>query len=397
MIGLSAILLILAASLQLLALPRPVRADRDRSKPGHRACEAAARSAEKETPPDDWFVTQRVTHGGIPIGAPERAAAQAAALAQAVEQSNRALATARWRFVGPTNIGGRVVDIAVDPIAADTIYIAAATGGVWKSTDRGARFTSIWPAANPESMGALVITPNGTLFAGTGEANPGGGSITYGGGGIFRSVDGGARWQRVGLTSSGAIGRLVVDPINPQRIFAAVTGRLYNPGGQRGVYESTDGGSSWRRVLAGDNSTTGAVDLAIDPTNPNRVFAAMWDHLREPDLRTYGGVGSGVYRSIDGGTTWQRLTNGLPPSSPTIGRIGIAVAPSNPQRVFAIAIQTGGLFQGLYRSDDGGDSWTQMPNSSALSGAQSTYGWWFGRIWVDPVDQNHVFGAGVYL
>ena len=217
-------------------------------------------------------------------------------------------------------------------------------------------------------MGALVIASNGTLFAGTGEANPGGGSITYGGGGIFRSVDGGETWQRVGLTNSGAIGRLVIDPTNPQRIFAAATGGLYNPGGQRGVYESTDGGSTWRQVLAGDNSTTGAVDLAIDPTNPNRVFAAMWDHLREPDLRTYGGVGSGVYRSVDGGRTWQRLTNGLPASSPTIGRIGVAVAASNPQRVFAIVIQTNGLFQGLYRSDNGGDSWTQLPSSSTLSG-----------------------------
>src|SRR6266702_3750668 len=344
MVGLLAVPLVVAASLQVVSLPRFVRADRERNKPSQRACEAAARSAEKESPPEDWFVTQRVTHSGIPIGAPERAGAQAAALAQAAEQSNRPLATAGWRFAGPTNIGGRVVDIAVDPVAADTIYVAAATGGVWKSTDRGARFTSIWPAANPQSMGALVITPNGTLFAGTGEANPGGGSITYGGGGIFRSVNGGVTWQRVGLANSGAIGHLV-----------------------------------------------------IDPTNPNRVFASMWDHLREPDLRTYGGVGSGVYRSTDGGSTWQRLTNGLPPPSATIGRIGIAVAPSNPQRVFAIVIQTGGLLQGLYRFDDGGDAWTQLPNSSALSAAQSTYGWWFGRIWVDPSNQNHVFGAGVYL
>ena len=392
-----AILLVLATSLPLVSLRSFVRGDREQNKPAQRASQADSRSAAKESPPEDWFITQRVTYGGIPIGAPERAAAQAAALAEAAEQSNRPLATARWRFVGPTNIGGRVVDIAVDPVGADTIYVAAATGGVWKSTDRGARFSSIWPATNTQAMGALVITPNGTLFAGTGESNPGGGSITYGGGGIFRSVNTGATWQRVGLANSGAIGRLVIDPTNPQRIFAAATGRLYNPGGQRGVYESTDSGSTWRRVLAGDNSTTGAADLAIDPTNPNRVFAAMWDHLREPDLRTYGGVGSGVYRSTDGGTTWQRLTNGLPPPSATIGRIGVAVAPSNPQRVFAIVIQTGGLFQGLYRSDDGGDSWTQLPNSSALSAAQSTYGWWFGRIWVDPADQNHVFGAGVYL
>src|SRR5215475_7574471 len=383
-IRLLALLLVVAASLQLVSLLRSVRADREESRPAQRKCQADERLGEKESPPEDWFVTQRVTHGGIPDGAPERAGAQAAALAQAAEQSNRPLAIARWRFVGPTNIGGRVVDIAVDPVAADTIYVAAATGGVWKSIDRGARFTSIWPAANPQSMGALVMTASGTLFAGTGEANPGGGSIMYGGGGIFRSVDGGATWQRVGLANSGAIGRLVIDPTDPQRIFAAVTGRLYNPGGQRGVYESTDGGSTWRRVLAGDNSTTGAVDLAIDPTNPNRVFAAMWDHLREPDLRTYGGVGSGVYRSTDGGTTWLRLTNGLPPPSATIGRIGVAVAPSNPQRVFAIVIQTRGLFQGLYRSDNGGDSWTQLPNSSALSDAQSTYGWWFGRMWVDP-------------
>src|SRR5262245_30546972 len=195
-VRLLAILLVLSASLQLLSLPRLGRAGWERSKPGQRACQAGARSAEKETPPEDWFVTQRVTHGGIPSRAPERAGAQAAALAQLSEQSNRPLAAARWNFVGPTNIGGRVVDIAVDPVAADTIYVAAATGGVWKSTDRGARLTSIWPAANPQSMGALVMTASGTLFAGTGEANPGGGSITYGGGGIFRSVDGGARWQR---------------------------------------------------------------------------------------------------------------------------------------------------------------------------------------------------------
>jgi photosystem II stability/assembly factor-like uncharacterized protein len=376
---------------QLASLPGSARTDRERSETNDREHEA------KASPPEDWFITQRVTHGGIPVGALEKAAAQAAALGLATGRSDPRLAAARWQFVGPTNIGGRVVDIAVDPVAADTIYVAAATGGVWKSTDRGARFTSIWPTTNSQSMGALIITSNGTLFAGTGEANPGGGSLTYGGSGIYRSIDGGATWQRVGLTNSGAIGRIVVDPTDSQHIFTAVAGQLYNPGGDRGVYESTDGGSTWTRVLAGDNETTGAVDLAIDPTNPNRVFAAMWDHLREPDLRTYGGVGSGVYRSTDGGTTWQRLTNGLPPSSATIGRIGVALAASNPQRLYAIVNQTNGLFQGFYKSDNSGDSWTKLPTSSTLSGAQSTYGWWFGRVWVDPLDQAHVFAAGVYL
>ena len=390
-LGLLAILLLVASSFQLASLLRSGREDRQRSVINEREHEG------KESPPEDWFITQRVTRGGIPAGALEKAGAQAAALALATGQSDPQLAAARWRFVGPINIGGRVVDIAVDPVAADTIYVAAATGGIWKSTDRGAIFTSIWPAANPQSMGALVITSTGILFAGTGEANPGGGSITYGGAGVYRSTDGGTTWQQVGLTNSHAIGRLAIDPTDPQHIFAAAAGDLYNPGGDRGVYESTDGGSTWTQVLAGDNDTTGAVDLAIDPTNPNRVFAAMWDHLREPDLRTYGGLGSGVYRSIDGGTTWQRLTNGLPASSTTIGRIGVALAASNPQRLYAIVNQTNGLFQGFYKSDNGGDSWTKLPTSSTLSGAQSTYGWWFGRVWVDPLDQAHVFGAGVYL
>src|SRR6185503_18979251 len=121
------------------------------------------------------------------------------------------------------------------------------------------------------------------------------------------------------------------------------------------------------------------------------------DHLRQPDLRTYGGIGSGVYRSVNGGTTWTRLGGGLPAPSPTVGRIGLAVAPSNPSRVYAIVIQTNGSFQGFYISDDGGDSWTKAPNSSTLSQSQSTYGWWFGRVWVDPANADRVFVAGVPL
>jgi photosystem II stability/assembly factor-like uncharacterized protein len=383
-----AVPILFLASVELFSFLRSTKAS---------ANEQTENRPAKETPPEDWFIAQRVTHAGLPAGALAKAGAQAAAIDAATERENSPLAAPRWTFVGPTNIGGRVVDIAVDPITPDAIYVATATGGVWKSKDKGARFTSIWPSANPQSIGALLVTPNRTLFAGTGEANPGGGSITYGGSGIYRSLDGGRTWQVVGLPDSGAIGRLAIDPTNPQHIFAAAAGPLYDHGGERGVYASTDGGSSWTLVLAGDNDTTGAVDLAIDPSNPNRIFAAMWDHLREPDLRTYGGVGSGIYRSTDGGSTWQRLSNGLPASSATIGRIGIALSASNPQRAYAIVNQTNGLFQGFYQSDDGGNSWTKLPTNSTLSGAQSTYGWWFGRVWVDPLDQTHVFAAGVYL
>lgn len=365
------------------------------------AADDRGREREK-TPPEDAFLTQRVVHGGIPAGALQKARVQAtraraAARTSATDQLSLQVASTKWQFVGPTNIGGRVVDVAVDPVASDTIYIAAATGGVWKSTDAGAHFSPVWPATNPQSMGALVITSNGTLFAGVGEANPGGGSITYGGGGVYRSLDRGATWQLVGLTSSGAIGRIAVDPTDPQHIFIAAAGDLFNPGGERGVYESTDSGSTWTRVLNGDNDTTGAIDLAIDPTNPNRVFAALWDHRRQPDLRRYGGVGSGVYRSSDGGSTWQRLTNGFPAAGATIGRIGVAVAATNPQRVYAIVNQTNGLFQGFYRSDDGGNSWTNLPADTKLEDAQANFGWWFGKLWVDPLNDAHVFAAGVSL
>ena len=286
------------------------------------------------------------------------------------------------------------MDIAVDPVAADTIYVASATGGVWKSTDKGARFTSTGPPATRRRWGRSP--PTSTECCSREPAKPSRAAADHlRRSGIYRSSDGGATWQDVGLTYSGAIGRLAVDPTEPNTSFAAAAGDLYNHGGERGVYESTDGGSNWTRVLAGDNDTTGAVDLAIDPTNPNRVYAAMWDHLRQPDLRTYGGVGSGVYRSMDGGTlatargrTACRVND--------IGRIGVALArrPAAPVRHHH---SNRWDVQGLYRSENGGDTWTKLPTDAALSSAQSTYGWWFGRLWVDPVNKAHVFGAGVYL
>jgi photosystem II stability/assembly factor-like uncharacterized protein len=387
----STMLFAATVALALLSLGRSFEAQQQHNRNRERERDA-------KTPPEDSFLTQRVTHGGIPVGALKKARAQATRLkASRASSTDEQSSVATWQFVGPTNIGGRIVDIAVDPAAADTIYVAAATGGIWKSTDKGATFTPIWPATNPQAMGALAITSNGILFAGLGEANPGGGSITYGGSGIYRSADGGASWEQVGLTDSGAIGRIMVDPTDPQHLFVAAAGDLFNPGGERGVYESSDGGSTWTLVLSGDNDTTGAVDLAIDPLNPNRVFAAMWDHRREPDLRRYGGAGSGLYRTTDGGTTWQRLTNGFPGANAAIGRIGVALAASNPQRVYAIVNQTSGPFQGFYRSDDGGNTWTNVPADTKLADAQATFGWWFGRLWVDPVNPARVFAAGVSL
>ncbi|HEY3001655.1 MAG TPA: exo-alpha-sialidase, partial [Kribbellaceae bacterium] len=344
---------------------------------------------------DIWFAAQRTfPFRTLDIGR-SLSAGRAEAKALAARRGSRL--QAGWQNLGPGNIGGRVTDLAVDPAQADTVYAAAATGGVWKSTDAGRTFSRAWAPTDPHSIGALTITPGGVLFAGTGEANPGGGSVTFPGNGIYRSADGGNTWTQSGLAGTDRIGRLAADPLNTNRVFAAAAGSLFVPGGSRGLYRTNDGGVSWQRVLAGANGTTGAVDVAIDPRDPNRVYATMWDHRRAPTGREYGGVGSGVYRSLDGGTTWTRLGGGLPAASSDLGRMGIAVSRSDPNRLYAIAADTSGDFSGFWTSTNGGDGWTRITNTSALASSQSTFGWWFGRIWVDPAAAQHVFVAGVSM
>ena len=278
--------------------------------------------------PDDWIVAQRAYPGEkIPFGAFEQAADDTQALAEAARAQAPALAKAKWKAEGPHQVGGRVVDIAVDPNELNTVYAAVATGGVWKSTDAGLTFKPAWPRGVTLSMGALAIASDGTLYAGTGEANPGGGSIVYGGTGVYKSTNGGKSWKRTGLARTGAIGRIVVDPNNDKKVYVAASGPLFQRGGDRGLYLTTNAGKSWKRVLKGANNTTGAVDIAIDPEDSDRVFVSMWDHIRMPDLRVYGGIGSGLYRSTNGGKSFKRLgtQQGLPQPDKSIGRIGVAV------------------------------------------------------------------------
>lgn len=347
--------------------------------------------------PDEWMAAQRLSDGSTELSAAKYAAARAEAnkIAARTKAVYRPLAEQGWTFFGPTNVGGRVVDIAVDPQVPDQVFIAAASGGVWKSSDAGTTFESVWPDHLPQGMGAVAMTSDGVLFAGTGEPQPGGGSITFGGNGIYRSYDRGETWEHVGLEDSHAIARFAIDPSNEDRIFAAAAGNLFVPGGERGVYLSEDGGDTWRQVLAPPNDTTGATEVLIDPDNPSRVYAAMWDHLREPHQRTYGGPGSSLWRSDDGGETWERMTNGLPTDADQ-GRWGLALAPSNPQRLYAYVGTALGPFRAFYRSDDGGDTWTQTP-VTANQASQSTFSWWFGKLFVDPNDQDHVFLMGVNL
>ncbi|MGH2944922.1 MAG: WD40/YVTN/BNR-like repeat-containing protein [Solirubrobacteraceae bacterium] len=358
--------------------------------------------------PDDYFLFQRSSGGRLPRTSDFTRAVRQAQEIRSQTAASAARKAAAWSLEGPTNIGGRLADLAIHPTEPDTVYVAAATGGVWKTTDGGATLQQAWPDDASQSMGAIAIGPDGTIWAGTGELNPGGGSITFGGTGIYRSDDGGRKWKRRGLEDSGTTGRIVVDPTDPDTIYVAAGGSLFNAGGDRGIYRSTNGGASWRQVLAPETPFTGGADLVMDPTNPDRLYAAMWDHRREPDVRTYGGLGSGLFRTDDGGDTWRRLENVLTKTpgnengpadesglarDATLGRIGVAVAPSNPDRVYVITTHTFGQDKGFYVSNDGGESF----NTATRPGSQGGFGWWFGRIWVDPANLDHLFVAGVRL
>lgn len=357
---------------------------------------AAPASASPPPPPTDVY---RPVRG--PAAPAEYRSLQKMLPGEALPRHAHALAAAearelptvggRWKNVGPTNIGGRIVSLALDPERADTLYAAAASGGLWRSTDAGQTFHSVWPDSWTQAMGAVATAPDGTLYVGTGEPNPGGGSITYEGTGLYRSKDGGRSWQPLGLRDSGAISAITVDPANPRRIYVAAAGSLYNGGGDRGVYRSEDGGATWRRILAGANEFTGATEIIKDG---DRLYAVLWDHRRRPDLRTYGGVGSGVFRSDDDGATWERLGGGLPAEGPDVGRIGLAVAG---ERLYAIVNKASGPFEGFYASADGGDTWNRTPANTDLANSQSSFGWWFGKVWIDPRDTDHVHVAGVAL
>jgi photosystem II stability/assembly factor-like uncharacterized protein len=268
----------------------------------------------------------------------------------------------KLRGIGPAFISGRVADLAVDPRHPATYYVAVASGGVWKTVNAGTTFEPIFDGEASYSIGCVAIDPNDSLvvWVGTGENNSQR-SVSYGDG-VYKSEDGGKHWQNVGLKSSEHVARILVDPRRSDTVYAAAQGPLWAPGGDRGVYKSTDGGKSWKRVLAiGDN--TGVTDLVFDPRNPDILYAASYQRRRHVWTLIDGGPESAIYKSRDAGATWQKLSNGLPKSD--MGRIGLAVSPVDPDVVYATieALEDAGL----YRSRDAGATWEKRSSTLASS------------------------------
>ncbi len=294
-----------------------------------------------------------------------------------------------WELVGPTNVGGRVVDVEFDPLDPAIVYAAAATGGVFKSMDTGRTWQPIFDEQPILSIGDLAVDPLNPqiVYVGTGEAN--GGHNNFAGGGLYKSSDGGDTWRFLGLEETTSIGRIRLDPRNPQRVFLAAVGSYFLPNPERGLYRSDDGGESWRHVLF-VNDSTGVIDFVMRPDNPDVLLAAAWQRVRRPSGARLSGEHSSLYKSSDGGETWTRLdtSNGLPAAE--AGRIGLALCRDAPDVTYALYTDGFG-YLGLYRSNDGGLTWFDADPDRDLSGGFGGFSWYFGQVRVHPEDPEQVY------
>ncbi len=304
------------------------------------------------------------------------------AVAPAQEVVNQDLIKAmKWRLVGPYR-GGRVLAVTGIPGDPTTYYFGGVAGGVWKSTDSGATWVPTFDHESVSSIGAIAVSESNhnVIYVGSGEACIRG-NISYGYG-VYKSTDGGRNWKNVGLRETRHIGAIIVNPRNPDIVFVAALGHAYGPSEERGIYRSTDGGNTWQRVLYKDNQT-GGIDVVFDPNNPNILFAALWQAQRTPWNLSSGGPGSGLYKSTDGGSSWKRLEgNGLPKG--ILGRIGVSVSGADSNRVYALIEADEG---GLFRSEDGGEHWTRVNEEQRLR----QRAWYFTHIFADPKTPDTVY------
>lgn len=293
----------------------------------------------------------------------------------------------QFRSLGPAVAGGRVTTVVGIPGNPRVYYIGAAGGGVWKSVDGGYIWKPVFNSEATSSISDVVLDPSnpGIVWVATGETNPR--NDVLDGAGLYRSTDAGNTWQLMGFKDAGGISKVVVDPHNSNIVWVSVLGDIWGPNAERGVFKTTDGGKTWKKVLF-VNDHTGAIDLRMDGDNPQVLFAAMWQAQRKPWQLIGGGPGSGLWRSTDGGDTWTKLTDGIPESP--LGRISVAPAPSNPERVYALIQSTAAAIP-LFESNDMGEHWHQVTDNREVDGR----GMYYTQLYVAPHDENKLYSMSL--
>ncbi len=293
------------------------------------------------------------------------------------------------RSIGPAFMSGRIADIAIDPTHPSTWYVGVGSGGVWKTVNAGTTWTPLFDEQSSYSIGCVTIDPSNpsVVWVGTGE-NVGGRHVGFGDG-VYRSRDGGTKWENLGLHDSQHISKIIVHPKNSGVVWVAAQGPLWSKGGDRGLFKTTDGGKTWAKVL-GAGEWTGVTDVAIDPRNPDLLYAATWQHQRTVAVYMGGGPESGLYRSLDGGTTWEKLKQGLPEGP--LGKIGLAVSPQNPDVVYA-AIEMNRRKGAVYRSTNRGSSWEKM--SDTVSGATGPH--YYQELYASPHAEGRIYLVDVRI
>lgn len=293
------------------------------------------------------------------------------------------------RNIGPGGMSGRVTAIDVVTDNPDIMYVGTASGGLWKSTSGGIKWEPIFNKEVTASVGAVAIQQSNpsVIWVGTGEGNPR--NSLNGGYGVYRSLDGGKNWEAMGLEKTRHIHRIIVDPTDPNTVYVGAIGSPWGEHPERGVFKTTDGGKTWNNILFANNKT-GVADLVMDPTNPNKLIAAMWEHKRDPWFFKSGGKGSGLHMTHDGGKTWKKLTEkeGLPKGE--LGRIGLAIAPGKPNVVYALVEAKKNA---LYKSVDGGFKWKKINDKSDIGNRP----FYYSDIFVDPQNENRVYSVFTYV
>jgi len=300
---------------------------------------------------------------------------------------NISLSGLSFRSIGPAITGGRVVDIAVNPVNHSEYFVASGHGSLWKTTNNGITFSPVFDGNKSYAIGCVTIDPTNpnVIWVGTGENNNQNNVIF--GDGVYKSEDGGKSWKNMGLDSSDHIGGIVIDPNNSQIVYAAAYGSSRNAGGQRGIYKSVDGGKTWTKVLK-ISQYTGCYQVHMDPRFPNILYAVAHQRMRNLYTGVYGGPESGIYKSIDYGMTWEKLKSGLP--SEDVGRIGMAISPVNPDYLFAI-IEATDKSKGTYKSTDRGASWTKESSYNASAG------FYYHELFCDPLELERVYSCDTFL